>query len=440
MPLWASGGQEATTTEMSKGPVTLAFWAIGGRLQVDVLNQMFAEFKKEFPNVTTELTMNGNWEEHFQKILVSVAGGSPPDLIRSKDFWVAEFASRNAIEDLSAWVAKDKGKNISVDKEKFHPMRWQTAIYKGKLYSLPWTTFPETFFYNKKLLGDAGLNRGPDNWAEYRDFAKKTTNADKKQWGSILYTYTRVSPAMTEFWELKLMQAGGMVMNKEWTEFTVNTPAGLEALQFELDMIYKDKSMLPPEFSSLTQPTERGQIAMWYSGPWLFLSLPKNFPDLQFVPMLMPQNKNRGVYGIGNNLVMFKDSKHKAETWELLKFMFREENDLKWNSLGGYLPSRIENFQQRALQVGQELEGRGRAVPAARHRRAALHGRVQRDPHRHGRLAAEGLPRQGDRRRGAQGHAGRSQRDDEEAGQVEQARGRGEGPGGPSPSHPFARR
>lgn len=346
MPLWASGGQEAATTEMSKGPVTLAFWAIGDRLQVDVLNQMFAEFKKEFPNITTELTMNGNWEEHFQKILVSVAGGSPPDLIRSKDFWVAEFASRNAIEDLSAWVAKDKGKNISVDKEKFHPMRWQTAIYKGKLYSLPWTTFPETFFYNKKLLSDAGLNRGPDNWAEYRDFAKKTTNADKKQWGSILYTYTRVSPAMTEFWELKLMQAGGMVMNKDWTEFTVNTPAGLEALQFELDMIYKDKSMLPPEFSSLTQPTERGQIAMWYSGPWLFLSLPKNFPDLQFAPMLMPQNKNRGVYGIGNNLVMFKDSKHKAETWELLKFMFREENDLKWNSLGGYLPSRIENFQK----------------------------------------------------------------------------------------------
>ena len=68
LPLWASGGQEASkTTALSKGPVTLAFWAIGGRDQVEVLNGMFADFKKEFPNVTTELTINGN--ETFAKML-----------------------------------------------------------------------------------------------------------------------------------------------------------------------------------------------------------------------------------------------------------------------------------------------------------------------------------------------------------------------------------
>ncbi len=347
LPLWASGGQESSQTTLSKSPVTLAFWAIGGRDQADVLNQMFADFKKEYPNITTELTMNGEWEEHFQKILVAVAGGSPPDLVRSKDFWVAEFASRNAIEDLGPWVAREKGKNVSIEKEKFVPIRWQQSLYQGKLYSLVWTTFTELFLYNKKLLRDAGINRGPDTWAEYRDFAKKTTDADKKQWGSILYTYNRVSPAMTEYWEVLMLQAGGPgIMNKDMTAFTPNTPAGLEALQLQLDMIYKDKSILPPEFASLTQPVERGQIAMWYAGPWQFTGLPKSFPNLEFAPLLAPQNKNRAMYSVGNNLVMFKDSKHKPETWELLKFMFSEANDLRWNSLGGYLPSRIENLDK----------------------------------------------------------------------------------------------
>ena len=43
---------------------------------------------------------------------------------------------------------------------------------------------------------------------------------------------------------------------------------------------------------------------------------------------------------------MFKDGKAKPATWELLKFMFLEKNDHRWNSESGYLPSRIENLQQ----------------------------------------------------------------------------------------------
>ncbi len=405
--------------------MTLAFWAIGGRDQADVLNQMFADFKKEYPNITTELTMNGEWEEHFQKILVAVAGGSPPDLVRSKDFWVAEFASRNAIEDLGPWVAREKGKNISIEKEKFVPIRWQQSLYQGKLYSLVWTTFTELFLYNKKLLRDAGINRGPDTWAEYRDFAKKTTDADKKQWGSILYTYNRVSPAMTEYWEVLMLQAGGPgIMNKDMTAFTPNTPAGLEALQLQLDMIYKDKSILPPEFASLTQPVERGQIAMWYAGPWQFTGLPKSFPNLEFAPLLAPQNKNRAMYSVGNNLVMFKDSKHKPETWELLKFMFRED-ERPPVELARRLPAVARREpRQGALQVRPDVEGAGRAVQEAGHGGPPVPARVQRDPHGHGGLAAEGLLRQDRRSRGAQGRRGRGQRHAEEAQQVGGGRSR----------------
>jgi len=84
---------------------------------------------------------------------------------------------------------------------------------------------------------------------------------------------------------------------------------------------------------------------MWYSGPWLFTSLPVQFPDLDFAPALMPKNKNRAVYVQGNNLVMMSGSKNKEAAWELMKFMFRPEYDFEWNALGGYLPSRRSNME-----------------------------------------------------------------------------------------------
>lgn len=323
--------------------VTLRFWSIGDRMQQELLNEMFDEFTNE-TGVKVQLTMAASWEDLYQKTLIAVAGGTPPDIIRAKDFWVAEFASRGAIENLDRWVESDS--SVEMRPEEFWPVRWEQCKYEGQLYSIPWTTFTQLFFYNKTLFAEAGLAGAPDTWADLREYAKKTTDVDKKQWGTALYTYDRVGPAMTEFWEILLMQAGGSMMNEEQTEFTLHSQAGVEALSHQIDMIYKDGSMMPPEFASLTQPVERGKIAMWYSGPWIFNSYPLQFPDLDFAPALMPRNKNRAAYVQGNNLVMMSGSKHKEEAWELLKFLLREENDFRWNALGGYLPSRRSNMER----------------------------------------------------------------------------------------------
>ncbi|MGI6565798.1 MAG: ABC transporter substrate-binding protein [Firmicutes bacterium] len=322
--------------------ITLRFWAIGDRMQAELLEKIFSDFTKEHPNIKVQLTMNAEWEDHYQKTLIAVAGGTPPDIIRSKDFWVPEFASRGAIEDLDKWVAADP--SMEIVPEEFWPVRWEQSSYQGKLYSLPWTTFTQLFFYNEELFENAGIGGPPDTWEELRLYALKTTDVDNKQWGTCLYTYDRVGPPMTEFWEILLMQAGGSMMNADATEFTFASEAGVEALTHQLDMIYKDGSMMPPEFASLTQPIERGKIAMWYSGPWLFNSLPAQFPDLRWKAALMPENKSRATYATGNNLVMMSGSKNKEAAWELLKFMFRAEYDFEWNALGGYLPSRRSNL------------------------------------------------------------------------------------------------
>jgi len=333
-----------STFDVFAEEVVLKFWTIGSRAQQDLLNQIFTEFSKANPGIKVQLMVAASWEDLYQKVLVSVAGGAPPDIIRSKDFWVPEFASRDVIEDLTSWVEKDKSADIKP--EKFWPIRWQQSCYKGRLYSLPWTTFTELFFYNKDLFAKVGLNPGkpPDTWKQLREYAIKLTDEKNKQWGTILYTYSRVGPAMTEYWELLLMQAGGSLMNKDESAFTFYSPAGIEALQHQLDMLYKDRSMMPPEFASLTQPVERGKIGMWYLGPWGFVDYPTQFPDLKWGVALMPQNKTRSAYSVGNNLVMLKGSKHKEEAWKLLKWLMKPENDYKWNTLGGYLPSQKINF------------------------------------------------------------------------------------------------
>jgi multiple sugar transport system substrate-binding protein len=57
----------------------------------------------------------------------------------------------------------------------------------------------------------------------------------------------------------------------------------------------------------------------------------------------------------GSSLVVFRASKHKAEAWQLVEFLSRPEQQLRFLALTGDLPARVEAWEDSALTANPRL-------------------------------------------------------------------------------------
>src|SRR5438046_5591423 len=104
---------------------------------VDSLVQRFNQIQNDF-EVKVEFVPQA---QARQKLITSVAAGSPPDCCQIWDNWVGEFEGMGALEDLTT-KAKDWKNNKDV-----LPLAWQTVTVMNKIAKLPWEASQDTLSY-----------------------------------------------------------------------------------------------------------------------------------------------------------------------------------------------------------------------------------------------------------------------------------------------------
>ena len=125
------------------------------------------------------------------------------------------------------------------------------------------------------------------------------------------------------------------------------------------------------EISNLYQEFERGNIAMYISGPWQIgefsTRLPKDMQD-KWMTAALPGVDGPGVSLAGGaSLSLFRGSTHKAEAWQLMEFLSRPNVQVRFHQLTGDLPPRraawndpVLSGNKYATAFHEQLE---RAVP-----------------------------------------------------------------------------
>lgn len=346
----ACGGPSPVATErVNTNPTTggeLQWWIIGGQPQVEILEtQVLPTYRTERPQVKVNLTSNASWNDHNTKLLASMAGGTPPDVARIKDYWTNDYQSRGALAALDGYVKADK-----LDLTGKHgTSRLVSTQVGGKSYALPFTTVTLHQFFNPDLLREYGFVKGdtptpPETWAERREMARRMTDRTRDRWGNMMYAYSTDQSTTTDFMQW-VMQNGVEWMNKETTKFTFNTAEGIETLQYLQDLIWKDQTTIPPGYA-IQQPRETGKVALWIGGSWNIPEFRRNFPDMKFMTVLNPEKKSRTVMLQANNLVLFNESKQQDLGWTLMRHMNKEPNDLAWNAAAGYVPVSLSNLDK----------------------------------------------------------------------------------------------
>jgi multiple sugar transport system substrate-binding protein len=132
-------------------------------------------------------------------------------------------------------------------------------------------------------------------------------------------------------------------------------PAFRKAFDFYIS-IYRQGLASPVssnEVSNLFQEFERGNIAMYISGPW-YIGEFKNRLDStvqnKWSTAAMPGINGPGVsMAGGSSLSLFAASQHKREAWMVMEYFSRPEIELEFYKLTGDLPPRKSAWQDTAL-------------------------------------------------------------------------------------------
>ncbi len=371
---------------------TVVFWYGATPEERVAYEQMIAEFNRTHPDIEVRgMLVPQSYVE--RKLILSVAGGVPPDVVRFYTHLGGEMMSRGGLEPLDDLIARDR-----FDLSDFYPIGIEQNTYNGRLYGVPWILSPNALFYNKRLFREAGLdpNRPPKTWKELEDYSVKLTKRTAS--GDIVCIgYTNFLNNPTDF-HMYLWQTGGEPLSPDMKRIAFTSPEGVEALTWMRDFLIKlagpketgltkeqaverAKNNLNRFRSSFSGPTQDQfgleKVAMRVDSPFRIPSMLKYFPDLDYGIAPVPYNKVEAMEVVGNSLVIPRGSKHRDAAWEFIKFASSREQMLTVtnfnNQFSGRIPARKSAAKSEELYgnpliapfVDQIERGYGRTTPIA---------------------------------------------------------------------------
>lgn len=181
-------------------------------------------FNQSHPNIKVKLTVGPTNVDTVRGTLSTQigSGSETPDVYEGDVTWPAQFAKAGLAVNLTKLLPKSIWNRFAPGEIKF-------AQYKGASYSVPSVTEAAFLYYRKDLLHKAGLPV-PTTWEELVADSKKVQASGAVRDG---YTWQGAGyEGLTcDFNEL-VADAGGSIVSSDYTKPTLNTPAGVKALNF----------------------------------------------------------------------------------------------------------------------------------------------------------------------------------------------------------------
>ncbi|SDO43134.1 ABC-type glycerol-3-phosphate transport system, substrate-binding protein [Paenibacillus sp. yr247] len=320
-------------TKSSGAPVTIDFWfPWGGDYQKDFKANVVDVFEKQHPNIKVKMTFveTTGQTQASDKLLTAIAGGNPPDVALFDRFLIGSWAAKGSLTDLTAYV---KGSGIKA--EDYYKGLWAEAVYKDKVYALPWGTDTRAMYYNKTLMKEAGLdpNKPPQTLQELDQMAEKVF----KKGSNGKYSQIGFIPWMNQgFFYTQAWNWGG-----KWEDgthnLTPNDPQNVKALAWMADYAKKyDIGNLTSFSDAMGQtgmnPFWTGKVGFVFDGNWILNDLAKYKPTFEWgvAPMPAAEGAKPVTWAGGWSYVVPKGSKHEKEAWEFVNFVAHKEGTLLW--------------------------------------------------------------------------------------------------------------
>ncbi len=309
----ASTLSAAASSAAEEAPCTITFNQFSGTGDnIASLEKMIAEYNKVHPNVTIDRQDYG-YEEYFTQMSAKVSGGQAPDVFELDYQNFVSYAKNGALMPLDDIIAS-KG----IDVSQYNEMALKAFSADGKQYGVPDSFSNVVLFYNKDLFDQAKVDYPTDNW-KWED---AMAAAEKiRALGDDVFGYDHPL-SFTEFYKV-VKQNGGSLFNDDYTAFTMDTPANVEALQYMVDMQLKSNVMATPaQMAGMGDWDlfESGRLGMLLTGIWAFPTFTTEC-DFGWDIVVEPGHTQKATHFFSNGYVINKDSKVADQATDFITFI-----------------------------------------------------------------------------------------------------------------------
>jgi multiple sugar transport system substrate-binding protein len=324
---------------------------------VESLAQRFNQSQKDF-EVKVEFVPQA---QARQKLITSIAAGTPPDVAQVWDNWVGEFDGMNALEDLTPKVKDWSGYKDVL------PLAWETVTVKKRILSFPWVVTNDGVYWRTDRTKDYGAKAPTEDWTfdDFLAYTKAMTKPDKNQYGfgmrgqgtwAVLYA--------TEF----MYANGAQVLGKDG-KVAINTPQAAEALDWYLDLFRKHK-VCPPSvptdgWRGIVEGFGRGVTNAYIhnsgsSEEQKDFVKPENFAT---VPLPIGPAKKRVSFYFSETLTPFKAGKAREGGFKFMAWAMEPEPHFMYSKTLGLLPARKSVAERPEFTKDPALAGFIKSFP-----------------------------------------------------------------------------
>lgn len=339
LPLLAGcgGTREARTT--------IRFWAMGR--EGEVVQELVRDFEREHPDIHV-VVQQIPWGAAHEKLLTAHVGRSSPDVAQLGNTWIAEFTALRAIEPLDRRIAA----SATVRPEGYFPGIWDTNVMDGVPYGVPWYVDTRVLFYRRDLMRKAGYDSIPGDWDGWLRSMEALRRAAGPGKFAIFLPTNEYTP-----WIVLGLQAGSPLLEDDDTRGAFSEPAYRRAADFYLEVFRRGlaPTVAGTAIANRYQEFERGTFGMYISGPWDVGEFRRRLsPAMQgawgTAPLPGPGGQGHGVSTAGgSSLVLFRSSRHQDAAWQLVEFLSRPDQQLRFARLTGDFPARREAWRDTSL-------------------------------------------------------------------------------------------
>lgn len=309
-------GAETAAPDKNKTEVKIRFatWDSGDLLKIQ--QAIAKKFEEAHPGIKVQVEAYGDGFD--QKLAASIGANDAPDVMYMWDF-PTYYPNLEPLDELIATDA-------SLQEDDFYPGLFNYVKIDNQKYGIPAGFTTRVMYYNKKLFDEAKIPYPQEGWTwqEFQEIAGKLSDPSKKQYGFAVRAENDPYDLQGIIWS-----NGGNFISPDGTaiEGYMNGAETVEAIQMLGDMI-KNKSAIVvggKNQQSGDDIFKANKIAMWESGIWPLNGFKEAKIDVGTVVMpAFPGKPVRGVVA-ESAVSIYKNSKHKQEAWEFVKFYASEE-------------------------------------------------------------------------------------------------------------------
>ncbi len=302
----------------------------------DLLEETFNEWNKANPDiqVTYELT-----PDYWIKIPAAVAAGTAPDILPCTNTeTTSTFATHGMYLPLDDYI-KDSS---AINAEDFVDAIWETSTWRGTTWVIPYDFTLLGIVYNKAMFDAAGVAYPKSGWTwdDFLDTAKKLVadkdgdgNPDQFGFGLDSWPFTGVFPF--------ILSNGVDLLAPDLSKVTYNTPKGIEAVQFYLDLVRKEHvAPTAIELGEVPNALAAGIVAMKLDRSWAPWSLSQIAPDMKIGVASLPQKERRVNYFEGMGFGINAKSEHPDEAWQVIEFLCSKAHQKELAEMQVMFPAR----------------------------------------------------------------------------------------------------